>query len=184
LRPRLTTGLPFSPWHSGLGGLSVFPAQKLDRTCVYESEGKIQVVQLRRILLLFALVLGLSALAASLAPPPDDTPERAEEPFMDAAPSPEHPPRRLRLSVPTGNDTPPTRRAAPGTRVALEVAVSRAGEVAIDDLGLRQSADPRTPARFEFLATGARPVAVVFHPVRGRARLAGRLEFRPRERSR
>ena len=49
-----------------LRGLSVFAPLFLDRTSVHESVGKIQVVQIRRVLLLFALVLGLSALVASL----------------------------------------------------------------------------------------------------------------------
>src|SRR5919106_4348252 len=80
LRPRLATGLPFSPWTSGLGGLSVFAGCELDRTCVHESVGKIQVVQIRRVLLLFALVLGLSALVASIAPAPEDGEEGSDEP--------------------------------------------------------------------------------------------------------
>jgi hypothetical protein len=147
-------------------------------------------VQLRRILLLFALVLGLSALVAALAPPPDDTRERADEPPTESAPRSGDPPRALQLAVPTGTGRAPTRRAAPGARVSLEVVVSRVGEVELEELGLRQSADPRTPARFEFIAGAAGQVAVVFHPVAGRARLAGRLVFakrakvRPRRRAR
>ena len=182
MRPRLTTGLPFSPWHSGLGGLSVFAGRKLDRTCVYESGGKIQVVQLRRILLLFALVLGLSALVAALAPPPDESGER-DEPAVEASPRSGAPPRVVRLAVPRGTETPPTRRVAPGARVSLEVTVSRAGEVEIDELGLRQAADPRAPARFEFIAPRTGQADLVFHPVGGRARLAGRLSFAGARRS-
>ena len=136
-------------------------------------------MQLRRILLLFALVLGLSALVAALAPPPDDAPER-DEPALEAAPRPGAPPRAVRLAVPGSADGAPSRRVAPGARVSLEVAVASAGEVEIDELGLRQAADSRTPARFEFIAPATGQADVVFHPVRGRARLGGRLAFTSR----
>jgi hypothetical protein len=167
-----------------LVGLSVFPASDLDRTSVYELEGKIQVVQTRRVLLLFALVLGVSALAASLAPPPDTSRDKPKEPPAASAPSaravPGSPARRVRLTAPRAAAhaaRAPLRRLPGGSRLVLEVSVPEPGEVAIERLGLRAAADPLTPARFELLAEPAGRFPVLFVPVRGKPRTAARLLF-------
>jgi hypothetical protein len=138
-------------------------------------------VQLRRVLLLFALVLGLSALVASIVPPPE---ERADE----ASPAVERPSSRPRASGPSDavrvdvaadprRDRLETWRAAVGSRVSVEVSVRSPGDITLGGLGLRQSADPLAPARFDLLAarTGRHPI--VFVPIRGRARVVGRLAF-------
>ena len=171
MRPRLATGLPFSPWHSGLPGLSVVAGCFLDRTCVHESVGKIQVVQLRRVLLLFALVLGLSALVASLAPSPDTDEEPPAE-TVAAPPSARAEPVDVSLAG--------TQRVPLGARLSLEVPVRRPGDVVLHSLGLRQSADPLAPARFELLAEppGSHPVTLV--PLEGQERVLGRLVFADR----
>ena len=179
LRPRLATGLPFSPWHSGLGGLSVFPALELDRTCVHELEVKIQVVQLRRIVLLFALVLGLVAVVTALSSPPESREEGEPAPPPADSP-PAAAPRAIRLSAPAARGKAPVRRVATDTRVALEVRVDRPGDVELQGLGLRQTATPLAPARFELLARPAGRHDLLFHPVRGEQSLAGRLVFEER----
>jgi hypothetical protein len=180
LRPRLATGLPFSPWTSGLGGLSVFAGCELDRTCVHESVGKIQVVQIRRVLLLFALVLGLSALVASIAPPPEEDEEAQKSEPTVATPA-IRPPTNLRapvrLPARLRGARPPTRRVEAGSSFSLAVAVPEAGDVVIDDLGLRQTADPLSPARFDLLASPPGHHAVAFVPLRGGRRVIGRLAF-------
>jgi hypothetical protein len=180
LRPRLATGLPFSPWTSGLGGLSVFAGCELDRTCVHESVGKIQVVQMRRVLLLFALVLGLSALVATIAPAPEEDEEAPERESTVAAPA-VTPPTDLsapvRLPARARGAPSPTRRVEAGSSFSLEVSVREPGDVVIDDLGLRQTADPLTPARFDLLASPPGRHAVAFVPVRGGRRVIGRLAF-------
>jgi hypothetical protein len=163
-----------------LGGLSVFAGAELDRTCVHESIGKIQVVQIRRVLLLFALVLGLSALVASIAPPPEEDEEAPEREKTVAAPV-VNPPTDLsapvRLPARARGDRPPIRRVEAGSSFSLEVPVREPGDVVIDGLGVRQTADPLSPARFDLLASPAGRHAVAFVPVRGPRRVTGRLAF-------
>ena len=145
--------------------------------------GKIQAVQLRRALLLFALVLGLSALVASIVPPPEDPEERP-----DSAPAGEVPPGSAPGGPPAGTvrftvaaaargGRIETRRAVAGSPLSVEVSVPRPGDVTLEGLGLRQSADPLTPARFDLLAPQRGRQAVAFVPVSGRARVVGRLLF-------
>jgi hypothetical protein len=180
LRPRLATGLPFSP---GLMArqVSVIPGRQLDPTYVYESVGKIQVVQIRRVLLLFALVLGLSALVASIAPPPDDRDEAADrpatvvEPPPATAPEPVAPP--VKVSAKDTGGPVPTRHVSVGAGFTLQVSVPAAGDVVLEGLGLRQSADQLTPARFDLVAERRGRFPVVFHPIDGDRRVVARLVF-------
>ena len=155
--------------------LSEFATGCLDRTCVHESVVKIQVVQIRRVLLLFALVLGLSALVASIAPPPDDeeapapaTPAEAGVPLLK-------PDLALRVRRPGAR--PLTRRVKADSSFSLTVRVPKAGDVVLEGLGPRQTADPLTPARFELLASPPGRHAVTFVPVDGPRRVVGRLVF-------
>jgi hypothetical protein len=158
--------------------LSVRARPFLDPTYVHESVGKIQVVQIRRVLLLFALVLGLSALVASLAPPPEDSGEGASETpattVEEAVPVPAAGPRQVTLAA---RAHPPTRRIEAGSSLSLTVSVPAPGDVVLEDLGLRQSADPLTPARFALLAEPPGRHAVTFVPVDGERRVLGRLAF-------
>jgi hypothetical protein len=131
-------------------------------------------VHLRRALLLFAIVLGLAAIAASVSRPPDDSPERA------ARPAP--PPATEREETPTiapGSATPaePTkelmfdaereqdRRLDVGQPATVVVEVGEAGLVEIPQLGVSAPAEPLTPARFEVLVHEARTLMIVFTPV-------------------
>ena len=129
-------------------------------------------------LLLFALVLGLSALVAAAVSPPEEDEEPARE-----APTGQSQPgataRLVRFEVPErpARADAPTRRVPPGSRLSVEVAVPRPGEVTISALGLRQSGDPLAPARFDLLAPEAGRYAVVFEPVRGPDRVVGRIAF-------
>jgi hypothetical protein len=137
-------------------------------------------VQLRRVLLLFALVLGLSALVASLAPPPEEDEGGAEPAPTVPTPTARAPtdlsaPVRLPARVQGGR--PPIRRVEAGSSFSLEVRVSEAGDVVIADLGLRQTAEPLTPARFDLLASPPGRHTVAFVPLRGGQRVIGRLAF-------
>jgi hypothetical protein len=146
-------------------------------------EVKIQVVQLRRVLLLFALVLGLSALVAAIAPSPsnrdegDDAPPAVETPDEPAVERPVT--RPVRLSEPVEGRRIPVERVSSDTRLTLEVQVSRPGDVELEGLGLRQSADPLAPVRFELLARPDGRYGVRFLPVRGAPELLGTLVFNP-----
>ena len=134
-------------------------------------------MQIRRVLLLFALVLGLSALVASIAPPPEDrdeTPATVVEPPPAAAPEPIAPPLKVSAKE-TG--AAPTRRVSVGSGFTLQVSVPEPGDVSLEGLGLRQSADPLTPARFDLVAERRGRYPVVFHPVEGDRRVVARLAF-------
>jgi hypothetical protein len=150
-------------------------------------------VQIRRVLLLFALVLGVSALVASLAPPPEED-EEPPEPAPTVATPGARPPTDLsapvRLRARDDGSRPPIRRVEAESSFSLEVAVPETGDVVIDQLGLRQTADPLSPARFDLLASPPGRHAVAFVPVRGPRRVIGQLAFverpmvtrRPRDR--
>jgi len=140
--------------------------------------GKIQVVQIRRVLLLFALVLGLSAVVASLAPPPEEAGDDKRATDTTVATSPAPGPAVPRMPVRIAADGPQvTRRVQEGSSFRLEVPVREPGDVVVDRLGLRQSADPHTPAQFYVLASPPGRYAVAFVPVLGDRRVIGHLAF-------
>jgi hypothetical protein len=136
-------------------------------------------VQIRRVLLLFALVLGLSALVAVVAPTPEDRDEESQEAPTErpAAGAAVVQPASVSLSVRPPDTRPPTRRVRAGSSFTLEVSVPEPGDVVLEGLGLRQTADPLTPARFELLAEPPGRHGVAFVPVAGDRRQAGRIEF-------
>ena len=151
-------------------------------------------MQIRRVLLLFALVLGLSALVASIAPPPESEDEEAarDKPALEqAAPGgPAVGPPSVSLTVPDAGGQAPTRRVVVGSSFTLEVSVPEPGDVVLEGLGLRQSADPLAPARFDLVAQPPGRYQVAFLPVGGDRRTAGWVAFaepvtvtrRPRDR--
>ena len=148
-------------------------------------------MQIRRVLLLFALVLGLSAVVASIAPPPEDDEETASPVRTvedDAATPPLRKAVRLRVRRPAAK--PATRRVEARSSFSLEVTVPEPGDVVLEGLGLRQTADPLTPARFDLLASPRGRYDVDFAPVDGDRRVIGRLAFvrapavKPRRRDR
>lgn len=133
-------------------------------------------MHLRRAVLLFAIVLGLAAIAASVSRPRDDPAERAAEPDGSApAELPEEPP----TVAPGASDDGPAVRvtfdAAKGRTLELGpdraatvlVAVDEAGQVEIPDLGLSEPATPLTPARFELFAPDPGRYEISFIPADG-----------------
>ena len=131
-------------------------------------------MHLRRALLLFALVLGLSALAASIAPAPrveDDAPPAAPAPPATGSRGVDEALLRFRAPVPRG-DKPPVRRMATRTPVEIRVSSDKPGQVAIPELGRTASVTATVPARFDLLVeepgrlevlvtpTGSEPVRV------------------------
>ena len=123
-------------------------------------------MHLRRALLLFAIVLGLAALAAGLSQP-DDSSEPEQQ---TTAPSP---------SAPAGTEpggetdlvfeaTRPRRRALEAGQAAeVLVEVHLPGQVVIAGLGLSATADPVTPARFDVLEERAGSYPILFAPAAG-----------------
>src|SRR5919199_3508610 len=118
------------------------------------SRPSIGAVHVRRALLLFALVLGLTALAASVAPAPrqggsDTVPGARRPPAAGAAQQP------IEVAFRAG-DTPrgaPARRVSAGAPVVVVVASGGPGQVTIPRLGRVASVTPRAPARFDLPAT-------------------------------
>jgi hypothetical protein len=140
-------------------------------------------VQIRRALMLFAIVLGMAALVASLSRPPAERARTAprEEPGPGTAPTgPEtattapvdNPPRPLSFDAASRD----RRRLPVGRAATLEVTVDEPGSVEVPDLDLSASADEHTPARFEIFLTRAGNYEILFTPVRGdESRPAGSL---------
>ena len=122
-------------------------------------------MRLRRALLLFAVVLGLAAIAAAISRPGD---EPAEPPSggsgaATASPGP-GPAARERAVLEFEASRDQTRRVAVGRPATVTVRVDEAGQVAIPLLGVVAPAEAVTPARFEVLPTEARRYPITFTP--------------------
>jgi len=139
-------------------------------------------VELRRALLLFAIVLGLAAVAASISRPPGngETDTRPEPPPREsstptAGPSPGlGPPAEIAFEA----DLQPETRVLPGGRAAtVTVTAYEPGQVEIERLGLTEPAQPGTPARLDLLVGSPENYAVTFTPVEtGEQRKIGVIE--------
>jgi hypothetical protein len=135
-------------------------------------------VHIRRALLLFAIVLGMAALAASLSRPPEERsstqPRKQQAPSqVTAKPLPAaNPPVVLSFDALTDE----RRRLRVDRAATIEVSVDEAGSVELPDLGLTSSADQYTPARFDLLPTRAGSYVILFTPAQGdESRPAGTL---------
>jgi hypothetical protein len=122
-------------------------------------------VHLRRALLLFAIVLGLAAVAASVSRPRDEsdplrTPTTTEQQPQSptAAPEPDGAPGSVELTFRASD--PQARGVDAGQAATVVVEVDEAGQVTIDGLGMSAVAEPLTPARFDVLTqvTGRHPI--------------------------
>jgi hypothetical protein len=130
-------------------------------------------VHLRRALLLFAIVLGLAAVAASVS----GSGEESGEPTAPATDGRDQP--TVEPGPVTGQDGPATVdldagprervRVEAGRPVTLEVNVDEPGLVEIPALGLSAPGEPLTPARFDLLARDSGRIAVTFTPADGDA---------------
>ena len=128
-------------------------------------------MHLRRALLLFAIVLGLAAVAASVSRPRGDsdgsqpfrTPPTAEQVQpRTAGPAPEGSPPPVELTFSADDRTAQRIRVRQAATVLVEV--EQAGQVAIRDLGLSAAAEPLTPARFDLLTGTTGRHAITFLP--------------------
>jgi hypothetical protein len=128
-------------------------------------------VHLRRALLLFAIVLGLAAVAASISRPRNDT-----EPFRGTPPPTEtesqQPRAAPRVSLPTAELTfdasePRARGIDAGQAATVYVEVEEPGQVFIHDLGLSAAAEPLTPGRFDVLTHRTGRFPITFQPAGG-----------------
>ena len=137
-------------------------------------------MHIRRALLLFAIVLGMAALVASLSRPAEERSrtEPREEPgpgptTVTAEPAPaDNPPRPVSFDAESDE-----RRLIAASRAAtLEISVDEPGSVEIPGLGLTASTDEHTPARFEIFPTHPARYEILFTPADGdESRSAGTL---------
>ena len=118
-------------------------------------------MHLRRALLLFAIVLGLAAVAATVSRPRDTDESPGQEPLTESEQPPTASPGtpaavELTLSV----ADPQPQRIRAGQAATLFVEVEEPGQVVIPDLGMAATAEPLTPARFDVLTrqTGRHPI--------------------------
>jgi hypothetical protein len=125
-------------------------------------------VHVRRALLLFALVLGVAALAAAVSQPRQGA--REAQPREPGAPTatPARPSDQAGFA-PTSIEFPagagrPTRRLEAGRSATVTVQVTEPGEVTLEGLGLVAAAEPLTPARFEVLESRPARHRVRFTP--------------------
>jgi hypothetical protein len=134
-------------------------------------------VHLRRALLLFAIVIGLAAVAASLSrsgdgdrePPPSGQPTIAPGTAGE-------PPVALRFDA----EREQTRRLEVGRAATVEVEVDEPGQVEIPLLDLAAPAEPVTPARFDVFASEVRRYPITFTPAGAdESRPAGTLAVTP-----
>lgn len=143
-------------------------------------------MHLRRALLLFAIVLGLAALAAAVSRPAN----------VDDEPTPTTPQAQAPASPPPSNGStgsPPTviafdaahprARGLEADRAAtVVVKVQSAGMVTIPGLGVSDAAEPHTPAQFDVLGTKPGRYAIEFEPADAtEATRAGTLVIKPEE---
>jgi hypothetical protein len=154
-------------------------------------------VELRRALLLFAIVLGLAAIASSIARPPErESADVTDPPTTDSR----TPAMRGDATTPSATPIPGTpsagattirfrtggrrqlRRLEQGRPATVLVAIDTSGQVEIPSLGLTQPAEPLTPAHFDILVTAPGVHEIVLHPASAGAPSAtvGTLRIVPR----
>jgi hypothetical protein len=127
-------------------------------------------MHLRRALLLFAIVLGMAALVASLSQPVDErrddtAPQDAGEPAPSVANPAPAPEGSATLSFNASDNQSMMLRA--GRAATVEVSVAEPGEIEIPELGLVDSANPLTPARFDVLEARPGTYELTFAPAAG-----------------
>jgi hypothetical protein len=141
-------------------------------------------VHLRRALLLFAIVLGLAAFAASVSGPGSDSgdsEQAATPPPTQGAPTVSPGPAgRSPVTLRFNAEREQVRRLEVGRAATIQVSVNEPGQVEIPLLGLTSTAEPVTPARFEIFASVAGRFPIGFTPAGGQESVpAGILDVTP-----
>jgi|SRR4051794_1949722 hypothetical protein len=131
-------------------------------------------MHVRRVLLLMAMVLLLTAAVVAITPPRHRT-----QRTVGTAPTPpvrSAPPRNVDLRFPPAK-RPPTAKLVQGDHALVRVSATQAGDASI--MGLTDSAEPGTPATFDLLASGPASYPVTFTPTFGSPKRIGTIEVRP-----
>jgi len=111
-------------------------------------------VEVRRALLLFAIVLGLAAVVTSLSrstPSQQDTAPSAPPSRPSARPAAS--PARAQRIIFDATRGPETKRLSVGQAASVSVRVDLSATVQLEGLGLTATAERLTPARFDVLAS-------------------------------
>jgi hypothetical protein len=136
-------------------------------------------VHLRRALLLFAIVLALAAVAASVSRSGRDstnsepfrgiepTTEAEQPPTVTAEPAPEE--ARAPVERIFSAAEPDAQKIRAGQAATVYVDVEEAGQVDVADLGLSATAEPLTPARFDVLTFETGRHEITFMPAANEA---------------
>jgi hypothetical protein len=133
----------------------------------------------RRMLLLVAVLLGVTALAASLSPTPRVQDDEGESepppppPRAEPAPPSDAPLGSMRLRFDAAR--PATHTVPPGSHVVIEVDVPEPAEVSVPVLGLAGVAQPGTPATFDVLLGERRAIELQWTPTDRPTERAGTL---------
>jgi hypothetical protein len=141
-------------------------------------------VHVRRALLLFAIVLGLAALAASLSRPREER-DREQPVVGGTATAPTLEPGAAGSAPETlvfDAQEDEIRRLEENAAATVLVEVDEPGEVSIPGLGLTAAAEPLTPARFDVLAAKPGEYELTFTPAAGdESEAAGTLDVSARD---
>ena len=122
-------------------------------------------MHLRRALLLFAIVLGLAAVAASVSRPRDHSPPPPTVSTSESSPTVEAPPApHAPASVTFDADHPKAHRIDAGQAATVYVDVPEPGQVSIDALGMTDAAEPTTPAEFDVFTPLPGRYPILFQP--------------------
>jgi hypothetical protein len=148
-------------------------------------------VHIRRALLLFAVVLGLAAVAASVSRqpqgsdkpgnPPAAQTKAPKTPMAEALPG-SAAPSESKVELVFKADRDQTRRLDAGQAATVLVESEEPGLVDIPDLGVTAAAEPLTPAQFDVLVDQVGRYGIAFTPASGdTASKAGTLVVRAAE---
>ncbi len=132
-------------------------------------------MEIRRAILLFAVVLGVAAVVSTITRPPERGSDAVSESSggkqtgAATTPSSSTPAPGTRTPQPTtvefgSGAKPPTRTVEVGQPATVLVEVGTPGQVDIPSLGLTDTAEPLTPALFEVLATAKGEHAILAQP--------------------
>jgi hypothetical protein len=148
-------------------------------------------VHIRRALLLFAVVLGLAAVAASVSRQTEESDKPADQqtapseapktPMAEALPD-SAAPSESKVELVFKADRDQTRRLDAGKAATVLVESEEPGLVDIPDLGVTAAAEPLTPAQFDVLVDQVGRYGIAFTPASGdTASKAGTLVVRAAE---
>jgi hypothetical protein len=115
-------------------------------------------VHLRRALLLFAIVLGLAAVAAAVSRPREETTAPPTPTIATRTPTP------APTAVTFDADRAKAHRIEADQAATVYVRVPEAGQVSIDRLRMSDTAEPETPAEFDIFAPPAGRYPILFQP--------------------